>query len=299
MKHYVYALDTTKGDITAALSFPDKQTAKLVLHAAKGRHEAKYGSKCDEYEFKYICVDTHNKIRIPYTNPPRGGYIAGYNTAKIFDLIDFESVEPITKKLVSDSQNNRCDIVFMRYAMMPLDENEFECRTDLPSVHMVATGRGNRSEIPLEIVGETVFIDPADESAMVIIKNEHPIAVVDEAATEAIRANTAAMKEHTAVMKEHLQQPISVRDNGVAGDVLWASTISKIGEKKYVRWIKWKSGMGFMDIAKEENSDLVDQLQDCRAEKQAQKDLELEADTIRKQVQSVEKQTAKPHKRPS
>jgi hypothetical protein len=90
------------------------------------------------------------------------------------------------------------------------------------------------------------------------------------------------------------EKPISVRDSGTARDVLWAVNVSKLPEEKYRRWMMWKSGIGYMEIAKSEHPEWESEY----GRAQALKMWNSEADTIRKQVQSVEKQVQKPHERP-
>ena len=59
---------------------------------------------------------------------------------------------------------------------------------DPPPVLMAATGKGNRKTIPLEVVGETAPIDPADESAAVIIQGVQKGVMADEICAGILKA---------------------------------------------------------------------------------------------------------------
>lgn len=90
------------------------------------------------------------------------------------------------------------------------------------------------------------------------------------------------------------EEPIPVRDAGVAGDMLWALTISKQPDDKLRRWSLWKSGVGYIEIAKSEHPDWESEY----GKEQAQKLWTSEADIIRKQVKSVEERVKKSHQNP-
>ena len=139
---------------------------------------------------------------------------------------------------------------------------------DYPPQTQVATGKGIPQAATEVLVEYQEYIEKADEPASVVIENENPIAV---------------------------------RDSGIAGDLLWALTTSKIDDDKKRRWHQWKSNIGFIDIAKSERPDLVAQLESMDKTKRtlAQKDLEALASTIGKQVKSMETDAKKSHVRKS
>ena len=107
-----------------------------------------------------------------------------------------------------------------------------------------------------------------------------------ESPSIAVRGDTVveAIRE-----EEFLQQPVPVRDKGIAGDMLWALQISTLPDEKIRRWTLWKSGMRYIEIAKSEKPDYEEKY----GSEKAKKFWERNANTIEKQVKSVEKMIEK------
>ena len=112
MKYYVYALDTTDGQITAALSCPDEKTAKQAYQVAKRKFEAEHGGT-NSFHFGFASIDSH--VSIGYIIPPQGGYRNGWHTSGRFDTDDFEFATRQTRKNLSKNREG-LDLLFMRYA---------------------------------------------------------------------------------------------------------------------------------------------------------------------------------------
>jgi len=135
-----------------------------------------------------------------------------------------------------------------------LDRHRFiAAESSFPAVTQAASGRG----IPLS--AEEAYKDSiewTDEPVHVVLKND---------------------------------DPLTVRDTGLYADVLRALLDSKNPDEKYRHYAMYKSGMGYMEIAKAENPDWETQY----GREQASKLWATEADKIRKQIQSVENMLAK------
>ena len=112
MKYYIFALDTTEGLITAALSCPHEQTAKKAYQVAKREFETEHGWT-DSFHFG--CASVDSQITIDYTMPPKGGYRNGWHTSARFDAEDFAFAAQQTRKNLSMNREG-LDLLFMRYA---------------------------------------------------------------------------------------------------------------------------------------------------------------------------------------
>jgi len=270
IKYFVYALDTSEGLITAALSCADEQTAKRSYLAAKRKMESEWGESL-AFQYGYIGIDS--LVAINYTIPPKGGYRNGWYTEKGFDIADFEFAEVQTKKFLSErSVHIARDIEFMRYVISTFEVPSEPVDTpprrippwkqqavETPSVEselniadclcqiQAANGRG----VPSIVEAYQASIEEADAPANVIVQNEEPIAV---------------------------------RDAGVAGDMLWALTMSKFPDDRVRRWTLWKHGVGYMEIAKSEHPEWMTTCD----EKVARQKYEAEAAKIRMQVKRME-----------
>ena len=132
---------------------------------------------------------------------------------------------------------------------------------DTPIQMQAATGKGIPKLAAEVLEGYQEWIEEADVPAEVVVKNEEPIAV---------------------------------RDAESAGNMLWAITVGKLPDEKIRRWTMWKSGIGYMEIAKSEHPDWESEY----GKAQAQKLWASEADLIRKQVKSVDKQVKQSHQHP-
>jgi len=141
-----------------------------------------------------------------------------------------------------------------RQASAYLDRHHFPAaESSFPAVIQAASGHG----VPISATeAYKELIEWADEPAHVVLKNE---------------------------------DPIGVRDTGVYGDVLRAILDSRNPDEKYRHYAMYKSGMGYMEIAKAENPDWETQY----GREQANKLWATESDKIRKQIQSVENMLAK------
>ena len=80
------------------------------------------------------------------------------------------------------------------------------------------------------------------------------------------------------------KKPIAVRDNGVYEDMLRAFVDANHPDEKYKHWVKWKHGIGYMDIAKSEHPEWVEEY----GEKVAQQKYVAESEKIRKHVTRIE-----------
>ena len=77
-------------------------------------------------------------------------------------------------------------------------------------------------------------------------------------------------------------------EQAVYSGTLRANIDSKNPDEKYRRWVKWKSGVGYTDIAKSENPEWESEY----GREEAQRLWTSEADKIRKQVERFDKQSA-------
>jgi len=143
-----------------------------------------------------------------------------------------------------------------------------------PYMTQVASEKGN--PIPA-IDAFQKSIEWADAPAKVIIKNPNDIS----------GPVVKAIEKQIAHLERRFQQPIAVKDTENYGDTLRAIMDSKHPDEKYKHWVMWKNGKGFMEIAKLENSALAGRAKS--GDKQAQKTLESKADTIRRQIERMEK----------
>jgi hypothetical protein len=122
-QYYVYALDTEKGLITAALSCPDERTAKRAYLSARRKMET---GNCfaSHFHFNYSIVNAVCSIKYQKFN--------GWNVEEGFERSDFEDAESVTKDNIPkfekkyryhDSKNWECypaDILFMRHVQSAL-----------------------------------------------------------------------------------------------------------------------------------------------------------------------------------
>ena len=81
----------------------------------------------------------------------------------------------------------------------------------------------------------------------------------------------------------------NVNVSNLYADMLRALTDSNNPDEKYRHWVKWKSGVGYTDIAKSENPEWESEY----GREEAQRLWTSEADKIRKQVERFDKQLAK------
>jgi hypothetical protein len=111
---------------------------------------------------------------------------------------------------------------------------------------------------------------------------------IPESAEEAYKTSIEWADEPAEVVVRN-ETPITVRDEGIYGDVLRALIDSQNPDEKYRHYAMYQSGIGYMDIAKSENPDWETQY----GKEQAHKLWATEADKIRKQVQSIDHLLAK------
>ena len=279
-KIYLYAFDRRTENLTAALSCPDKWTAFRVLQEAGNSLEINGhgGSLIFDYDVSEGKIEYKPYIRKSWFSKQSEDC---YKKIE-FDTDDFALAELQTKKSISEVRGRyrheiRHDVWFMYYANLELQKLANEVRpakavesnsptvaiptvqsmpTDdccYPAMTQVASGQGNAKSA---IVAYQESIEWTDGPAKVIVKND---------------------------------APITTRDSGVAGDVLWALQVSKLPDDKIRHWALSKSGLGYVDIAKSEQPTWE---QDYGRER-AKEMWASEGETIRMHVRSVENMLAK------
>jgi hypothetical protein len=122
-QYYIYALDTEKGLITAALSCSDERTAKRAYLSARRKMETENCS-FSSFHFNYCVVNAICTIKYQKFN--------GWNVEAGFERSDFEDAETVTKDNIPkfekkysyhDSNDWECypaDILFMRHVQSAL-----------------------------------------------------------------------------------------------------------------------------------------------------------------------------------
>lgn len=134
-----------------------------------------------------------------------------------------------------------------------------------------------QNELGLNEDGPDYPRKPTETELMDMILNSEIMSVDLQ---EALGFAIGVAKEMSRVIVE-LDKPIAVRDAGVAGAMLWASQISKHPDQKFKRWTMWKSGMGYAEIAKNENP------------RSTKEELAKAANTIAAQVKRIEEKLEK------
>lgn len=113
LKYYVYALDLRSDCITAAVSCPDKKTAKQAFLIAS--RKMKPESNMRDFHFRYIgVVPQEDSDGLDWLGTGvEIQYVKGELIKKTFNTDDFVFAETQTEECLNDSQN--ClDIEFMR-----------------------------------------------------------------------------------------------------------------------------------------------------------------------------------------
>jgi len=118
VKYYVYALDTTNGQITAALSCRDEKMAKQAYQIAKRKFETEYGGT-NSFHFGFTGVESG--VCIEYAKH-------GWHKSERFDADDFEFAEEQTEKFLSKEKRGcetkyaHTDFDFLRYVKYAMTE---------------------------------------------------------------------------------------------------------------------------------------------------------------------------------
>jgi hypothetical protein len=227
MYYFVYAMSIKDKDITAALSFQDKETAMRAYEVAlqeMTKTHSTYGfhfGYTDGIEIKDDDYTDVTRVKIDYPLSSERGYQEGWYTSAFFDNDDFEAAECNTKIILTEDamSDSRQDIQFMRYVKLiaddvPISDIENHEPTTVPPrkketiaspvesdiadyPHMTQAASGRGVSIPA-VKAFQASIEPANAPGNVNIKNPKSIS---DPVVKAIENQTKEIQRQTAILE--------------------------------------------------------------------------------------------------